>query len=103
MSMSGPSDFAQQAAHWKRWAPFYDDDSDGHLPAGSAVALLAELADGRPALELGIGTGRLAVPLARRGIPVTGIDTSTEMLARLDEHRGSLPVDGHLADMADFR
>lgn len=87
----------------ERWAPFYDTDSQGHLPTDSAVALLAELAAGGPALELGIGTGRLAIPLARQRIPVTGIDASAEMLAKLDEHRGPLPVDGHLADMADFR
>lgn len=100
--MSQPSDFAHQATHWRRWAPFYDNDSDGHLHPGPPVELLAEFANGGPALELGIGTGRLALPLARQGIPITGIDASPEMLARLHENRGSLPVDGHLADMADF-
>jgi hypothetical protein len=40
------------------------------------VGVLAELAGGGRALELGIGTGRIALPLARRGVPVHGIDMS---------------------------
>jgi SAM-dependent methyltransferase len=47
------------------------------------IGVLAELADGGPALELGIGTGRVALPLARRGIAVHGIDMSRAMAARL--------------------
>jgi SAM-dependent methyltransferase len=48
-----------------------------------AVALLEELARGGPALELAIGTGRIALPLAARGIRVDGIDLSTAMVAKL--------------------
>ena len=48
-----------------------------------AVDFLADLAQGGPALELGIGTGRIAVPLAQRGIPVHGIELSQAMVARL--------------------
>ena len=47
------------------------------------VDLLAELAAGGAALELGIGTGRIALPLALRGVPVHGIDLSEAMVARL--------------------
>ncbi|MFJ3712140.1 MULTISPECIES: class I SAM-dependent methyltransferase [unclassified Streptomyces] len=47
------------------------------------VGFLSELADGGRALELAIGTGRIAVPLARRGVPVHGIDMSRAMVARL--------------------
>jgi SAM-dependent methyltransferase len=50
---------------------------------GPTVARLAELAGGGPALEFAIGTGRVAVPLARRGVPVTGIKLSRAMLAEL--------------------
>ena len=46
------------------------------------MAFLAGLAGGR-ALEFGIGTGRIALPLARRGVPVQGIDLSRAMVARL--------------------
>ena len=48
-----------------------------------AVDFLAELAGGGAALELGIGTGRIALPLARRGVRVHGIDLSEAMVARL--------------------
>ena len=47
------------------------------------VDLLADLAGDGAALELGIGTGRIALPLAARGIPVHGIDMSRAMVARL--------------------
>ena len=48
-----------------------------------AVDFLAALAGDGPALELGIGTGRIAVPLAQRGVAVHGIDISRAMVARL--------------------
>jgi SAM-dependent methyltransferase len=50
---------------------------------GPTVAWLAELAGGGAALEFAIGTGRVAVPLARRGVPVTGVELSRAMLAEL--------------------
>ena len=53
-----------------------------------AVDLLAELAGDGRALELGIGTGRIALPLARRGVPVHGIDLSRAMTSRLREKPG---------------
>ncbi|HEU4571052.1 MAG TPA: class I SAM-dependent methyltransferase [Candidatus Limnocylindrales bacterium] len=48
-----------------------------------AVSLLAELASAGPALEFGIGTGRIALPLAARGVDVHGIDLSEAAVARL--------------------
>ncbi len=58
------------------------------------VDLLTALADGGAALELGIGTGRIALPLAARGVPVSGIDLSPAMLRRLADKPGadSIPV-----------
>lgn len=67
-------------------AASYDSDPGGRNdPAALAVesALLAELAGGGGALELAIGTGRVAVPLARRGVRVAGIELSEPMLAQL--------------------
>jgi SAM-dependent methyltransferase len=64
------------------------------------VDLLADLADGGPALELGIGTGRIALPLARRGVPVHGIDLSEAMVARLQEKLAGEPVDVTIGDFA---
>lgn len=49
----------------------------------ATVAFLVERARGGPVLELGIGTGRIAVPLSQRGVRVHGIDLSEEMVARL--------------------
>ncbi|SBW22726.1 type 11 methyltransferase [Candidatus Protofrankia californiensis] len=69
----------------------------------SAVDVLAELAGGGRALELGIGTGRLALPLARRGIPVHGIDLSPAMVARLHVKPGSEAIGVTVGDFATTR
>ena len=64
-------------------AASYDADvSDLSTPeaVGPAVDLLAHLADGRAALEFAIGTGRVAIPLHQRGIPVTGLELSQPMI-----------------------
>ena len=71
------------------------------LDTDAAVAFLVELAHAGPALELAIGTGRLALPLAERGIDVHGIDASEAMVARLrSKSRGErIPVT--IGDFAD--
>ena len=64
----------------------YDDDSDPMFApevVNPAVDFLAELAGDGRALELGIGTGRIALPLAARGVPVHGIDLSRAMVTRM--------------------
>jgi SAM-dependent methyltransferase len=64
---------------------------------GEAVDLLAELAGHGAALELAVGTGRVAVPLAQRGITVAGIDNSEPMLRRLREKSSAiLAVEGDM-------
>jgi len=68
-----------------------------------AVATLAELAGPGPVLELGIGTGRLALPLAAGGLAVHGIDASEEMIKKLRAKPGGdrIPVAiGNFADVA---
>jgi len=57
-----------------------------------AVRLLAGLAGSGPALELAIGTGRVAIPLVERGVPVSGIELSRPMVHRLHAKRPDLPV-----------
>jgi SAM-dependent methyltransferase len=81
----------------------YDALVDVAFPTDTdaTFALLAELADGGPVLELGIGTGRLAIPLADRGIAVHGIEGSPDMVEQLRRKpRGAdLPVAiGNFAD-----
>ena len=65
-----------------------------------AVDTLAELADGGRALELGIGTGRIALPLSARGVPVHGIDLSRAMVARLKEKPGGDAIGVTIGDFA---
>jgi len=64
------------------------------------VDFIAELAGDSRALELAIGTGRIGLPLARRGVPVHGIELSRAMVARLREKPGSEAVEVTIGDMA---
>ncbi|HYY88466.1 MAG TPA: class I SAM-dependent methyltransferase [Chloroflexota bacterium] len=63
-----------------------------------AVGFLAELAGDGPALELGIGTGRVALPLAQRGVRVEGIDASPAMIERLRSKPGGADIPVRLGD-----
>ncbi|WP_204068008.1 class I SAM-dependent DNA methyltransferase [Planobispora siamensis] len=65
-----------------------------------AVSFLADLARSGTALEFGIGTGRIALPLNRRGVRVHGIDLSSAMLARLRTKPGSADIDVTTGDFA---
>jgi SAM-dependent methyltransferase len=65
-----------------------------------AVAFLAQLAGGGRALELGVGTGRIALPLARRGVPVHGIDLSNAMVSRLRAKPGGDEIGVTIGDFA---
>jgi SAM-dependent methyltransferase len=66
----------------------------------ATVALLAELAGSGRALELAVGTGRIAVPLAQRGVPVHGIDMSKAMVERLRAKPGGADVGVTIGDIA---
>jgi SAM-dependent methyltransferase len=68
---------------------------------GATVAFLEPFARGGAALELGIGTGRIAVPLAARGVRVDGIDFSPAMVAMLRERPGGEDLSVTVADFAD--
>lgn len=70
---------------------------------GPTVALLAELAAGRPALEFAAGTGRVALALAASGVDVSGIELSESMTARLRVKPGSERVPITIGDMATTR
>ncbi|GIH91282.1 class I SAM-dependent methyltransferase [Planobispora siamensis] len=67
---------------------------------GPAVDRLAELADGGRALEFAIGTGRVAVPLAERGVPVTGIELSRPMVDQLRTKADEAAIPVIIGDMA---
>ena len=76
----------------------YDDRPRGDEDV--AVAFLERLAGGGPALELAIGTGRIALPLAARGVEVHGIDISPHMVARLRRKPGGDAIPVALGDFA---
>jgi SAM-dependent methyltransferase len=87
----------------ERVAARYDESAaDIFDPAvvDPVVDFLAELAGSGRALELGIGTGRIAVPLAKRGVPVHGIDMSKAMAARLRAKPGGEDIGVTIGDFA---
>lgn len=80
------------------------DDSEAEMFEAEAidpvVDVLVELAGSGRALELGIGTGRIALPLARRGVSVHGIDLSKAMVARLRAKRDGEDIGVTIGDFA---
>jgi SAM-dependent methyltransferase len=80
-------------------AKMYDDEPRGDEDA--AVAFLEKLADGGLALELAIGTGRIALPLTARGILVDGVDISPAMIAQLRTKLGGDQISVTIGDFAD--
>jgi SAM-dependent methyltransferase len=88
------------AEYGDRIADVYDDWHGERDPVGPVVEFLAAWAGEQPALELGIGTGRIALPLTARGIRVDGIDASAQMVARLQAKPGGAGLAVHIGDFA---
>ena len=87
-------------------AETYDEDSAARFDPellGTTVDVLADLAGEGRALELAIGTGRVAVPLAERGVPVSGIELSPAMLAQLRAKPGAADIEAVEGDMTSTR
>ena len=87
----------------ERVAARYDESSAEMFDrevVGPVVDLLVELAGSGRALELGIGTGRIALPLAQRGVPVHGIELSGAMVARLRAKPGGDDIHVTIGDLA---
>ncbi|MCX4658714.1 class I SAM-dependent DNA methyltransferase [Streptomyces uncialis] len=107
----GPAEPAGAASYARRFADRYDTWFGRKGLTNDTVDLLARLAGSGTALELGVGTGRIALPLARRGVRVEGVDASPEMAARLAARPGGehipvaigdftrLPSDGRTVDV----
>lgn len=89
---------AEQARH-------YDHNDAMFTPevVEPAVEALVALADGGPALEFAIGTGRIAVPLRAKGVPVTGIELSAPMVDQLRTKVTSDEIPVIIGDMATTR
>ena len=86
------------------FAEVYDEWYQGISDVETTVDVLADLVrsagEGR-VLELGVGTGRLAIPLAESGVEVHGLDTSELMLQQMVTKDGGADVHAHLGDMVD--
>ena len=95
MDSYGPETYGE------RVADLNDDWYQDHPDTEVAVERLAELAGAGPVLELGVGTGRLALPLAERDLEIHGVDASPAMLDRLRAKAGGERIHLHLGDMAE--
>jgi SAM-dependent methyltransferase len=87
-------------------AAVYDDGASAMFAPevlGRTVDLLAELAGEGSALEFAIGTGRVALPLVARGVPVSGIELSTAMADRLQAKPGAECINVTIGDMTTTR
>lgn len=82
----------------RAWAPRFEPGA-----VEPTVDVLAELAGPGRALEMGVGTGRIALPLAARGVPVHGIDLSAAMLDRLRAEDGGAEIAVTVGDFATTR
>jgi SAM-dependent methyltransferase len=98
-----PEDYTAET-YGERWASIYDEwvAGLGYIADVDTVAgRLAELANGGSALELAIGTGRVALPLAEMGVQVQGIDISEAMVSKLREKPGGGDIPVSMGDFAD--
>jgi SAM-dependent methyltransferase len=93
---------ATHSVPYDEWlAEFYDTWFSDWLDSAGVEARLAELAGPGPVLELGIGTGRVALPLAARGIDVHGVDLSPAMVARLRAKPGGAGIPVTMGDFSE--
>ena len=95
MTRYGPSTYGDRAA------ATYDNLITHSAASAACIDFLAALAGKGPALELGIGTGRVALPLAARGVDVRGIDASRRMVAKLRAKKGGKRIPVTIGDFAD--
>lgn len=92
------------ASYGDAFADVYDDWYEGLDELGDTATIvgsLARLCGGGRVLELGVGTGRLAIPLAATGLEVHGLDSSALMLERMAAKPGGAAVHAHLGDMVE--
>lgn len=80
----------------------YDWENPHFEPDGPFYLALAQQYPG-PVLDLGCGTGRITIPLAREGVPITGLDVMPPMLARAQSKAADLPITWIQADARTFR
>lgn len=108
--LSSPFTFGQEDDPGDGWFPEsvaadYDSPGGANAPevVTAAVEVLEDLAGDGPVLEFAAGTGRIAAPLAARGLPVSGIELSRAMAARIVSKLGGGTVDVTIGDMTTTR
>jgi hypothetical protein len=88
------------------WDAFYSRTAvlpdESEPDAAACAAVLRDLADDGPALELAVGHGRIAIPLARSGIEVDGIDISAKAIELIRAHPLGGAINASVADISDF-
>jgi len=98
VALADPSD---PSRYGRSFADVYDNWYANSFDTHAAVEALTLLANGGSVLELGVGTGRLAIPLTQRGLRVIGLDASPEMLDQLALADREQRVTRVLGDMTD--
>lgn len=93
------TNFEDPAFYGERWAQVYDPVHWDHYPE-PAVEFLAKLAPNSSALEFGIGTGRVALPLSEAGLRVQGVDVSEPMVQQLRAKPGGAAIPVTIGDWA---
>ncbi len=91
----------EASTYGERIAEIYDATTEPRFDADATADVLAELAGDGRALELAIGTGRIALRLVGRGVPVEGIDISPAMVAQLRAKPGGDTIPVAVGDFAD--
>jgi len=89
------------STYGERIADVYDEIASPATSAEDAVEFLASVAGKRRILELGVGTGRVAIPLAARGFKVFGIEASPRMIEKMRAKRGGDAIAVELGDFAE--
>ena len=91
------------STYGERIADVYDEITVPTTSAENAVEFLASVAGKRRILELGVGTGRVAIPLAARGFKVFGIDASPAMAKKMRAKHGGEAITVEIGDFADVK
>ncbi|MFE7274768.1 class I SAM-dependent methyltransferase [Streptomyces sp. NPDC057623] len=92
-----------ETARGERISDVYDELYGDFTPSPAQLDVLSEYASSGVAVEIGSGTGRVAIPLARRGVRIIGVDASPSMTDELFEKARGLEVEAVCADAAEYR
>lgn len=87
---------------WDRWYSLFGPVGDPGPETRAIVAVLRDLVADGPVLELAVGDGRIAIPLAATGVEVDGVDISPKAIDQIRAHPQGSAVNATVADISDF-